>query len=150
MRQLFNALSGSWDTVTPKEHGAAHPYSYWNATVPGSTSTKAVKIVPKKGCARTIRPNGSSQGLTALDESQKIDKTVYCVDFARSSSGRSAGAPTVGGVGYVALATDAVTWAARSAAKGGTNAPRRLPSPSSRQSSGNYGFLTTPTCGSIS
>ena len=125
---LFNALSGAWDkTVAPKQHGAAHPYIYsWNATVPGSTSTKKVKIVPKKGCASTIRPNGSSQGLTALDTSQKIDKTVWCVDFARSSSGRSAGTPAVGGVGYVALATDAVTWAARSAAKGGTNAPASL------------------------
>jgi ABC-type phosphate transport system substrate-binding protein len=127
---LFNALSGAWDkTITPKQHGAAHPYIYsWNATVPGSTSTSAVKITVKKGCAAITRPNGSSPGLKALDESQKIDKTVYCVDFARSSSGRSATspAPKVGGVGYVALATDAVTWAVRSAAKGGTNAPGSL------------------------
>jgi ABC-type phosphate transport system substrate-binding protein len=114
---LFNALSGAWDkTVTPKQHSAAHPYIYsWNATVPGSTSTKPVSIGPKKGCAPITRPNGSSQGLTALDTSQKIDKTVYCVDFARSSSGRSASAPApkVGGVGYVAYAEDAVTWAVR-------------------------------------
>jgi hypothetical protein len=50
---LFNALSGAWDkTVTPKQHSAAHPYIYsWNATVPGSTSTKPVSVVPKKGCA---------------------------------------------------------------------------------------------------
>jgi hypothetical protein len=82
--------------------------------VPGSTSTKAVTIKQvKKGCAHITRPNGSGAGLTALDDSQKIDKTVWCVDFARSSSGRSAGAPAVGGVGYVALATDAVTWAVR-------------------------------------
>ena len=114
---LFNALSGAWDkTVTPKEHSAAHPYIYsWNATVPGSTSTKPVSIVPKKGCKPTTRPNGSSQGLTALDTSQVIDKTVFCVDFARSSSGRAASspAPKVGGVGYVAYAEDAVTWAVR-------------------------------------
>ncbi|MGD0703726.1 MAG: substrate-binding domain-containing protein [Trebonia sp.] len=123
---LFNALSGAWDkTITPKEHSAAHPYIYsWNATVPGSTSTKKVTIVPKKGCATITRPNGSGAGLTALDESQKIDKTVYCVDFARSSSGRSATspAPKVGGVGYVALATDAVTWAVRD-----TGATKKVP-----------------------
>jgi ABC-type phosphate transport system substrate-binding protein len=114
---LFNALSGAWDkTITPKEHGSAHPDIYsWNATVPGSTSTAKVTIVPKKGCATITRPNGSTAGLTALDEGQVTDKTVQCVDFARSSSGRSAAspAPKVGGVGYVALAEDAVTWAVR-------------------------------------
>ena len=115
---LFNALSGAWDkTITPKQHGAAHPYIYsWNATVPGSTSTAKVTIKQvKKGCAPITRPNGSGAGLTALDESQVIDKTVHCVDFSRSSSGRSATSPPpkVGGVGYVALATDAVTWAVR-------------------------------------
>ena len=115
---LFNALSGAWNkTITPKEHGSAHPDIYsWNATVPGSTSTAKVTIVPKKGCATITRPNGSTAGLTALDEGQVIDKTVHCVDFARSSSGRSSTspAPKVGGVGYVALAKDAVTWAVRS------------------------------------
>jgi ABC-type phosphate transport system substrate-binding protein len=114
---LFNALSGAWDkTITPKQHGTAHPYIYsWNATVPGSTSSAKTTIVPKKGCATITRPNGSGAGLSALDESQVIDKTVHCIDFARSSSGRSATspAPKVGGVGYVALATDAVTWAVR-------------------------------------
>ena len=114
---LFNALSGGWDkTIPAKQHSAAHPYIYsWNATVPGSTSTAKTTIVPKKGCAVITRPNGSGAGLTALDESQVIDKTVHCVDFARSSSGRSATSPPpkVGGVGYVALAEDAVTWAVR-------------------------------------
>src|ERR1700742_2833741 len=76
-QNVFNALSGAWDkTITPKEHSAAHPYIYsWNATVPGSTSTAKVTIVPKKGCAAITRPNGSGAGLTALEESQVIDKT---------------------------------------------------------------------------
>ena len=93
---LFNALSGAWDkTITPKQHGAAHPYIYsWNATVPGSTLTAKVKFVPKKGCAIITRPNGLGAGLTALEESQVIDKTVHCVDFSRSSSGRAPGTPT--------------------------------------------------------
>jgi ABC-type phosphate transport system substrate-binding protein len=117
---LFNALSASYDATIPaKEHSAAHPYIYtWNATVPGSNSTAKVSIVPKAGCKAITRPNGSGAGLTALDDSQfvKSGKTTYpCVDFARSSSGRSATspAPKPGGVGYVALAEDAVTYATR-------------------------------------
>ncbi len=147
---LFNALSGAWDkTITPKEHSAAHPYIYsWNATVPGSTSTAKVTIVPKKGCTTITRPNGSGAGLTALDESQVVDKTVYCVDFARSSSGRSATspAPKVGGVGYVALAEDAVTWAVRDT--GGTKtvpdtyAPANL---TTRAAQGASSTARTPT-----
>ncbi len=91
---LFNALSGAWDkTITPKQHGAAHPYIYsWNATVPGSTSTAKVKIKQvKKGCAPITRPNGSGRSAfdRSRDESQVVDKTVHCVDFSRSSSGRS-------------------------------------------------------------
>ena len=121
---LFNALSADWDKAIPaKKHNAAHPYLYsWNATVPGSASTAKTLIVPKKSCAAITRPNGSGAGLTALDESQKVHKTVYCVDFARSSSGRSATspAPKLGGVGYVALAEDAVTYATRDT--GGTKA----------------------------
>jgi len=117
---LFNALSLSYNASIPaKTHSAAHPYFYsWNATVPGSTSTAKTNIVPKAGCQAIIRPNGSGAGLTALDDSAavKVGKATYpCVDFARSSSGRSSTspAPKPGGVGYVALAEDAVTWAVR-------------------------------------
>ena len=88
---LFNALSGAWDkTITPKEHGAAHPYIYSLNARPRLDLDRQGHDRPKKGCAPITRPNGSGAGLTALDESQKIDKTVHCVDFARSSSGRSA------------------------------------------------------------
>jgi ABC-type phosphate transport system substrate-binding protein len=117
---LFNALSASYDATIPaKKHSASHPYLYtWNATKPGSTSTAKTSIVPKAGCKSITRPNGSGAGLTALEESQvvKVGKASYaCVDFARSSSGRSATspAPKPGGVGYVALDTDAVTYATR-------------------------------------
>jgi ABC-type phosphate transport system substrate-binding protein len=117
---LFNALSASYDASIPaKDHSAAHPYIYtWNATKPGSSSTAKTTIVPKAGCKAIIRPNGSGAGLTALEESQvvTVGKSAYaCVNFARSSSGRSSTspAPTPGGVGYVALAEDAVTYATR-------------------------------------
>jgi ABC-type phosphate transport system substrate-binding protein len=117
---LFNALSGAYDATIPaKEHGTAHPYLYtWNATKPGSTSTAKTTIVPKAGCKAITRPNGSGAGLTALDESQAVTykgKSYPCVDFARSSSGRSSTSPAAkkGGVEYVALDEDAVTYATR-------------------------------------
>jgi ABC-type phosphate transport system substrate-binding protein len=117
---LFNALSGAYDATIPaKDHSPSRPYLYtWNATKPGSTSTAKVTIVPKAGCKTITRPNGSSAGLTALEESQAVTYkgvSYPCVDFARSSSGRSSTSPAekVGGVGYVALAEDAVTYATR-------------------------------------
>ncbi len=111
---LFDQLSLEYN-ATVKDHSAAHPYFYsWDATVPGSTSTAPTKIVPKAGCVSTTRPNGSSAGLKALD-ANTADGTGFCIDYARSSSGRSSTAPKLGpgGVEYVALAEDAVTYATR-------------------------------------
>jgi ABC-type phosphate transport system substrate-binding protein len=114
---LFNALTGSYD-ATIAHPSAAHPHVYsFNATLPGSTSTVLQHIEPKIGCtAKTVRPNGSGAGLKALDQNAKDGKTgYYCLDFDRSSSSRSSTSPTPGkgGVSYVALATDAVTYATR-------------------------------------
>ena len=114
---LFNALTGSYN-ATIAHPSAAHPHVYsFNATLPGSTSTAVQHIEPKIGCsATTVRPNGSGAGLKALDQNAKAGKTGdYCIDFSRSSSGRSSTspAPGKGGVSYVALATDAVTYATR-------------------------------------
>jgi phosphate transport system substrate-binding protein len=127
---LFNQLSADYNkTIPAKEHGPSHPYFYsFNATVPGSTSTKSSDIVPKQGCKPIVRPNGSKDGLEALEAAQKIGK-YYCVDFARSSSGRST-APS--SVTYVAFARDAITWATRSAAHGGSDAPPSLTLPQLR------------------
>jgi ABC-type phosphate transport system substrate-binding protein len=129
---LFSALTASYN-ATIKAPSAAHPHVYsWNATPPGSTSTATTYITPKAGCsAKTVRPNGSGAGLSALDDNTKVGK-YYCIDFARSSSSRSSKAPKPGsnGVSYVALATDAVTYATRDtgAAKGQpeTYAPKNL------------------------
>jgi ABC-type phosphate transport system substrate-binding protein len=114
---LFNALTGSYN-ATIAHPSAARPHVYsFNATLPGSTSTAIQHIEPKIGCsAKTVRPNGSGAGLKALDQNAKAGKTGdYCIDFSRSSSSRSstAPAPGKGGVSYVALATDAVTYATR-------------------------------------
>jgi ABC-type phosphate transport system substrate-binding protein len=132
---LFNQLAVSYDvTIAAKQHSASLPYLYtWNATAPGSTSTAPTKIVTKAGCGAEIRPNGSGAGLTALDANtlDSINKKYYCIDFARSSSGRSSKSPAEkpGGVGYVALAQDAVTYAVRDVAPKGQTvsyAPKSL------------------------
>jgi ABC-type phosphate transport system substrate-binding protein len=114
---LFNALTGSYN-ATIAHPSAAHPHVYsFNATLPGSTSTAVQHIEPKIGCsAKTVRPNGSGAGLKTLDQNAKAGKSGdFCIDFSRSSSGRSSTspAPGKGGVSYVALATDAVTYATR-------------------------------------
>jgi phosphate transport system substrate-binding protein len=121
---LFNQLSADYDkTIPAKEHGPGHPYLYsFNATAPGSTSTAPTSITPKAGFRVITRPNGSSTGLKALEAAQKIG-SYYSIDIARSSSGRST-APS--SVTYVALAKDAITWATRSKAHGGSDAPASL------------------------
>jgi hypothetical protein len=54
--------------------------------------------------------------------------TGFCIDFARSSRARGTSDPACasGGICFVALGGDAVTWADRSAAAGGSNAPATL------------------------
>jgi ABC-type phosphate transport system substrate-binding protein len=115
---LFDQLSALYNATIPaKDHNASHPYIYsWDATKPGSTSTTPTTIVTKTGCKSITRPNGGNAGLTALDDNTIDGKTGrYCIDFARTASGRSstAPAPGKGGVAYVALAEDAVTYATR-------------------------------------
>jgi ABC-type phosphate transport system substrate-binding protein len=119
---LFNQLALDYDATIPaKKHSAALPYLYsFNALPPGVTQAApgvTYKITPKAGCGAETRPNGSSAGLTALDNSPVDAKNPkdYCIDIARSSSGRSSAAPgpVAGGDAYVALAEDAVTWAVR-------------------------------------
>ena len=115
---------------TVKVHNANHPWFFsWDAVKPGTTSTAPTKISTKAGCPVIVRPNGSTAGLKALDQNQFDGKTGhYCIDFGRSSGGRSATAPKPGpgGVLYVAFAKDAITWSTRTAAHGGTNAPVSL------------------------
>ncbi len=121
-------------TIPAKKHSATDPYFYSDDALPAGVDVAPTpdpyKITPKAGCASISRPNGSSAGLTALDANSFDGKTGhYCIDFGRSSSPRGSKAPPrgSGGVGYVAFARDAVTWAARSTAlKGGTDAPKSL------------------------
>ncbi|MFD0568522.1 substrate-binding domain-containing protein [Kitasatospora gansuensis] len=86
-----------------------HPRLYsWDPT--GSAT-----ITPKTGAATIARPNGSSAGVTALN-----NNTSTTVDFARSSRGPQTGDTTDDL--FVAFAKDAVTWSA----KNGGHAPANL------------------------
>jgi ABC-type phosphate transport system substrate-binding protein len=128
---VMDAFSVAYNK-TVKTHNVNNPkfYSYdalpLGVNVPGKYNIK-----PKTGCATIARPDGSGAGITALDGTQVIKYkggSYQCIDFARSSGGRKPTYPAdkPGGIVFVAFAKDAITWAARSAAKGGTDAPASL------------------------
>lgn len=126
IQYVLDQLAYNYDHANP--NATSKLYS-WDAVNP-DTLAIGDNIVTKKGCAAIARPNGSGAGVAALEANARPsgDSTNYCVDFARSSSARSDTAPPCasGGICYVSLAGDAVTWADRSAAAGGTNAPANL------------------------
>jgi ABC-type phosphate transport system substrate-binding protein len=107
-----------------KQHSTGpHLYS-WDALNP-KTGAMGDLIKEKSGCATTPRPDGSSAGIVSLTTSPKTsDKKHFCVDFARSSRGRASGDPgkQPGGIVFVAIGKDAVTYATNST----TNAPNNL------------------------
>jgi ABC-type phosphate transport system substrate-binding protein len=107
-------------------HSGPHLYS-WDATNP-TTGAVGDKIALKSGCTKIARPNGSSAGISALDNNTKDGASHFCIDYARSSRGRAATDPAKGpgGILFVALAKDAVTYATRTASHGGTDAPGNL------------------------
>lgn len=96
----------------------------WDALNP-TTGAMGDNIKEKSGCALTPRPDGSSAGVSALDTNAKTaDGKHFCVDYARSSRGRSGSDPAKGpgGIVFVALGKDAVTYATNA----GSNAPTNL------------------------
>jgi ABC-type phosphate transport system substrate-binding protein len=123
---LFDQLSNEYNST----HKGKTPLWYsWDATNP-TTGAIGDTIITKNNCTGIVRPNGSGAGITALDAGAQPsgDSTNYCIDFARSSSARNSSDPPYasGGDAFVALAGDAVDWAARDAASGGTDAPANL------------------------
>jgi ABC-type phosphate transport system substrate-binding protein len=123
---LVDQMALNFDQATDKKYGntTTHPLIYsWDAINPYTGAT-ADKIVTKAGCTSVERPNGSGAGVTALEENTKNKEGYYCIDYARSSSGRSSTAPAkgAGGVLYVPFAEDAVTWATDAT----TDAPKSL------------------------
>lgn len=103
-----------------KQHPSATRKWYsWDAV--GSST-----ITEKAGCAPRTRPNGSGTGIAELLANARPanDSQDYCVDYARSSSGRDANsAPST--VLFIPFAIDAVSWSA-DLFSGTSNAPKSL------------------------
>lgn len=95
----------------------------WDATNP-STGAIHESIKTKSGCAAIPRPDGSSEGITALFTENGTTSGHPCIDFARSSRDRSPTDPpfSSGGSAFVTLGGDAVTWSTQAT----TNAPTNL------------------------
>ena len=126
MGYLLDQLAHDYDQAHPK--AASLLYS-WDETNP-DTGVAGDSVVTKAGCAAIARPDGSSAGIAALeanatDQSKPSD---FCIDYAGSSRAPETSDPacTTGGICFIQLAGDAVTWAARDAASGGTDAPASL------------------------
>jgi hypothetical protein len=87
-------------------------------------------IVPKQGCPPVTRPSGPQPALAALEANQEPtgNTTYYCIDFVMLDRNREASDPPYapGGVAFVSMFGNALTWATRDAASGGTNAPASL------------------------
>lgn len=117
IQNLMDQLSVDYVKAFPK---LAHLYS-WDALNPKTGLDD--NIATKKGCASIVRPNGSGAGVAALILNAKVGKN-FCIDFSRSSSPRSSSNPpkAKGGVVFVALGKDAVTYATNSV----SNAPKNL------------------------
>jgi len=119
-----------------KTHSSGAKLYSWDALNPKTGMTD--NITTKAGCTPAIpRPNGSSAGITTLDANTKVGKH-FCVDFARSSRGRTGTDPAKGpgGIVFVALGKDAVTYATNST----THAPSNL---STAQLNGIYSCTIT-------
>jgi ABC-type phosphate transport system substrate-binding protein len=105
------------DVASKKTHSPTNPDFYsWDATPPSNPLDETQQISLKKGCAKQTRPDGSSAGITALSTEGKVTykgKSYPCANYARSSAPRSSKDPNLGpgGVAFVSLASDAVTYA---------------------------------------
>jgi ABC-type phosphate transport system substrate-binding protein len=124
LSQVVNQLTFNYNkTISKKEHSPAHPWIFsWDAVPQFNLNDTTQKIVVKTGCAKNLRPDGSSAGITDMlsygntTYTYKGKKhTAPCVDFARSSRPRKTTDPSLkSGVGFVILAEDAVTYATTS------------------------------------
>jgi ABC-type phosphate transport system substrate-binding protein len=126
MQYLLDQLAQDYDTTHPD--ATRFLYS-WDETNP-DTGLPGGQIVTKAGCPAIARPDGSSAGIAALEANvtDPSDPNDHCVDYAGSSRGPTANDPACapGGICFIRLADDAVTWASRDAASGGTDAPASL------------------------
>jgi ABC-type phosphate transport system substrate-binding protein len=118
IQNLMNQLSVDYN----KAHRTGSRLYTWDAVDPRTGLDN--NIATKGTCATIMRPNGSGAGVAALILNAKTKDGNFCIDYARSSSPRSSSNPpdAKGGVVFVALAKDAVTYATNT----GSNAPTHL------------------------
>jgi ABC-type phosphate transport system substrate-binding protein len=123
IENVLDQLSIAYNS-SHKTHNSTHPFIYsWNATPPSDPTNITSQIVPKAGCKKVLRPDGSSAGIAALASSPKVNGQ-NCFNFARSSRARGATDPALGkgGVAFVTLGQDAVTFSTSNT----SNAPKNL------------------------
>jgi ABC-type phosphate transport system substrate-binding protein len=126
IQYLLDQFSNDYNLA---HQGASSLLYSWDATNP-VTGQAGDAVATKAGCAAIARPDGSSAGVSALEANvtDPASPADYCIDYAGSSRAPSASDPACinGGLCFIALAGDAVTWASRDAASGGTDAPASL------------------------
>jgi ABC-type phosphate transport system substrate-binding protein len=105
-----NSIGG---VTTPcSKHTTTTPFEEsWDAVNP-VTGAIGDSIPVKADCSHIARPDGSSAGINQLKLFTKSSSGPFCTNFARSSRPRGSSDPpfAAGGVAFVALAGDAVTW----------------------------------------
>jgi ABC-type phosphate transport system substrate-binding protein len=119
---LFDQFAVDYNAAHPR---AAQLYS-WDALNPRTGLTD--NIATKFGCARIARPDGAGAGETAFYTNARTrNRKGFCIDYVRSTKGRSSSDPAKGkgGVVFVVLAKDAITYTTN-AGRAGTNAPKTL------------------------
>jgi ABC-type phosphate transport system substrate-binding protein len=120
IQNVFDQFSHDFNAT----HRTGRKLYSWDATNP-KTGLPHDMIKFKRGCSSQQRPNGSSEGITAVGSN--LGGTTAgnpCADLARSSRDRAVSdAPFAkGGLAFVTLAGDAVTWSTPAV----SNAPVRL------------------------
>jgi len=119
---LVDQFTGDYNS-TIKSTTATHLYN-WDAVNP-VTGQIGDSITVKTKCSPIARPDGSSAGISQLATFTKTsDGNFDCTNFANDSRARSSSDPPFapGGVAFVTLAGDAVTWATPAT----TDAPKSL------------------------
>jgi ABC-type phosphate transport system substrate-binding protein len=119
IQNLFDQFSIDYNA---SHKTGARLYS-WDALNPKTGLDDNVKT--KTTCSSILRPNGSSAGITALTANTRAkNHSHFCIDYARASRGRKSTDPAKGpgGILFVAVAKDAVTYATNN----GSNAPANL------------------------
>jgi ABC-type phosphate transport system substrate-binding protein len=116
IQNVFDQFSHDYNAT----HTTGKLYS-WDALNP-TNGAMGDPIQLKSGSSNCNipRPDGSSAGITALENTKTTTGGAPCIDFARSSRARSSTDPTT--ISFINLAGDAVTVATQP----GSNAPASL------------------------